>query len=163
MKNKTLKNLTLAALFCALIFLAVFFAKIPLPFGYAHLGDAIMFLSALFLPLHYCIGAGAIGSVIADIAGGYGIYAPFTFIAKALSVSVFFLFSKSRKVFFRYILPCVLAAAVNAGIYFLSDYILYGISGAYASLPGNLMQGAASIIIYCLTAVILNKKINYHR
>jgi uncharacterized membrane protein len=68
----------------ALVFVATYVIKIPIPFtqGYIHAGDAMIFLSAiLFGPL---IGglAGGIGSAMADLFGGYAIWAFPTLIIK---------------------------------------------------------------------------------
>ena len=52
-----LKRLTMASVFAAVIFLATWLIKIPLPYGYAHLGDAVIYLLSLFLPLPYGMAA----------------------------------------------------------------------------------------------------------
>jgi uncharacterized membrane protein len=68
----------------ALVFVTTFIIKIPIPFtqGYIHAGDAMIFLaSILFGPL---IGglAGGIGSAMADLFGGYAIWALPTLLIK---------------------------------------------------------------------------------
>ena len=50
--RKNLKTLTLAALFGALVYVATLLIKIPVPVysGYVHIGDALLYTAALFLP-----------------------------------------------------------------------------------------------------------------
>jgi uncharacterized membrane protein len=76
-----IKSIIYAGMMIALVFVATYVIKIPIPFtqGYIHAGDAMIFLSAiLFGPL---IGglAGGIGSAMADLFGGYAIWATFGF------------------------------------------------------------------------------------
>lgn len=78
------KSIIYAGMMIALVFVATFVIKIPIPFtqGYIHAGDAMIFLaSILFGPL---IGglAGGIGSAMADLFGGYAIWALPTLIIK---------------------------------------------------------------------------------
>ena len=80
------KSIIYAGMMIALVFVATFVIKIPIPFtqGYIHAGDAMIFLaSILFGPL---IGglAGGIGSAMADLFGGYAIWALPTLIIKFL-------------------------------------------------------------------------------
>ncbi len=151
------KKLTTASVFAAVIFLAVWLIRIPLPNGFAHAGDAIVFSLMLFLPLGYGCAAAAIGAVIADIASGYAIYAPFTFIIKPLCLIVFALFKKNKSHIVRYAVPALIAAVLNAALYFAADGILYGVPGALASLPGNLTQGAVSVILFFVINIVSNK------
>ena len=41
-------NLCYAAVLTALVFILTFVPRIPIPLGYAHLGDAVIFASVLF-------------------------------------------------------------------------------------------------------------------
>ena len=93
-KLKTTKRLVMAALFVALTFLATFLIQIPLPLGYIHLGDALVFLCGFILgPIWGTVAAG-LGAGLADILSGYVIYAPATFVIKALMAFLAGLFYK---------------------------------------------------------------------
>ena len=62
--DKKIKNLTLTGLMAALITLfTAFIFHIPTGVngGYVHLGDALIYLSAVRLPWPYAMAAGAIG------------------------------------------------------------------------------------------------------
>ena len=43
-QTQKVKNLCETALFIAIVFLGVFIIKFPGPFGYAHIGDSMIFL-----------------------------------------------------------------------------------------------------------------------
>ena len=70
MKLKT-RQLTLTAMMTAVIFIATFVPKIPIPLGYAHLGDAAIFLAVMFCGRRVGILSGVIGSALADFLSGF--------------------------------------------------------------------------------------------
>jgi uncharacterized membrane protein len=79
-----LRELTRISIFAALVFVTTFITKIPIVAtgGYFNFGDSLIFVAALLYgPL---VGglAGGIGAAIADIIGGYPIFAPGTLIIK---------------------------------------------------------------------------------
>ena len=78
MKNKSLfttKNLCLTALFTAIVCIATFIIQIPIPLGYAHLGDCMILLSTHLLGAVGGMISGGIGSALADIISGFPIWA----------------------------------------------------------------------------------------
>ena len=90
MGSDGIKKTTKAALLAALTFAATMLIRIPVPAtgGYVHPGDALVFLGgALVGPLYGFLGAG-IGSALADVAGGYMVYVPATFVIKGLAALV---------------------------------------------------------------------------
>ena len=84
MAQKRTQKLAFAALFAALTFAATW-VSFPSPFGgNVNLGDCILLITA-WLPLEpWSIFACAIGASMTDLAAGYAIYAPATFVIKAL-------------------------------------------------------------------------------
>jgi len=63
--------------------------KIPSPLkGYINLGDGIVLIASWILPLPYGLIAAGLGSALADLFSGYVVYAPATFIIKALMAVV---------------------------------------------------------------------------
>lgn len=77
-------KLTKISIFTALVFVATVIIRVPIAAtgGYFNFGDSVIYVAALlFGPL---VGglAGGIGASIADIIGGYLIFAPGTFIIK---------------------------------------------------------------------------------
>jgi len=83
-------RMVMTALIMGLIMLATFTFRIPSPFthGYVHLGDTVIFLGVLVLGKKNGSVAAGVGSALADIIGGYGAYAPWTLIIKALMAFV---------------------------------------------------------------------------
>lgn len=91
--------------------------------------------------------AGGIGSALADLLGGYFIYVPITLAIKGLvALSSGILYQHMGK-YFKSHYPSVILGGIAdiilvAGGYFLCESIMYGVAGASASVPANLIQGA---------------------
>ena len=79
MKDNTIKKLVFAALFAALSCAATMVIRIPTPIGgYIHAGDAVVLLSAFLLGPWWGAAAAGLGSGLADLMAGYGLYVPGT-------------------------------------------------------------------------------------
>ena len=97
---KSIKKITFTALLAALCYVATVIIQIPSPMqGYLNLGDCFVLLAGWLLgPIYGGLGAG-IGSMLGDLLTGYGIYAPATFLIKALmAVVASLLFSALKRV-----------------------------------------------------------------
>jgi len=143
------KNLTKAGLFCALVTIATMVIKLPIPQtqGYVNLGDSVIFLSALFLIHPYCALAAAVGSTLADIFLGAGIYIVPTFIIKGImgiiASKTIYDESSAKKI----AISISLAEIFMIFGYFIFEVFVYGLPAACVSLPFNVMQAAAGIVI----------------
>ena len=62
MTNISTKELTLTAVMSAFVFVATFVPKIPIPLGYAHLGDAAIFIIVVMFGRKVGILSGCFGS-----------------------------------------------------------------------------------------------------
>lgn len=152
--DKKFKNLIYAALFAALTCIATMVIRIPTPGtgGYIHPGDSIVILSGIFLgPMYGSLSAG-IGSAMADIIGGYFFYAPATFLIKGITALlcgyVYEYLAKSRKSCYLAVFLCgLIDMAVISGGYYLFEMFFYGVKGALASIPANLIQGISGLIL----------------
>lgn len=82
------ERLCLAAAAAALVFVATAFLKVPIPLGYAHLGDAVIFLAALLLPRREAALAAALGSALADFLGGFPLWMGPTLLIKCVMVYI---------------------------------------------------------------------------
>ena len=149
------KNLAFSALFAALCCIATMLIIIPLPNGYFNAGDVFVLLAGWFLgPLFGAISAG-VGSMLADIISGFAIYAPATFIIKALVAFCAFEICALLKKLMRKqsldllcrLVSAVLAESVMIIGYFLFESHLYGFAGGALSLLGNLTQGCICTIL----------------
>lgn len=144
------KNIVFSAVFAALCCVGTLVIIIPLPYGYFNAGDIFVLLAGWCLGPVYGFAAAAVGSALADVLGGYVLYAPVTFLVKGLdALCAYFVWYSLKKVVFRDrtdLLPRALSAAAGealmVGGYFVYESFLYGFAGAAASLSGNTLQGA---------------------
>lgn len=160
MAQKRTQKLAFAALFGALTFAATWIS-FPSPFGgNVNLGDCILLIAA-WLPLEpWSIFAAAIGATFTDLAAGYAIYAPATFVIKALMVTVVVLIKhglpKLSEVW-RALLSGVAAELVMVTGYFAYEVILYGAATALLNIPFNLAQGGIAIAAAIVLSFVLSR------
>ena len=160
MSQKRTQKLAFAALFGALTFAATW-VSFPSPFGgNVNLGDCILLISA-WLPLEpLSIFACAIGATFTDLAAGYAIYAPATFVIKALMVMAAILIKHGMpkmSAILRTLVSGVAAELVMVTGYFLYEVILYGAATAFLNVPFNLVQGGIAIVTAILLSFVLSK------
>lgn len=159
MKNNT-KKLVLSALFAALVCVATMIIKIPTPGtnGYIHPGDVMVILSGILLgPVPGFFAAG-IGSALADVLGGYSVYAPITFVIKGMVAlcgawAYRGIVHKSKNA------SLVVCGLINmvfvVGGYFGFEALLYQVPVALAGIPANLIQtGSGLVLTFVLYPVI---------
>lgn len=160
------------AMMTAMVMIATTFFKIPNAMGYIHLGDGFVLLAAIILPKKYACFAGGVGAGLADIYGGYAVWAPWTLVIKivmVLIVQLFFDFLTKRASNGKHIAKIAgipfaeLFAYVLAVLWTVSGYyIAQGfISGNWIApvvdVPGNVLQAAVGSIIAILVSVTLGK------
>ena len=150
-------------MFAALVCVATMLIKIPSPLkGYINLGDGIVLLAAWVLPLPYGIVAAGLGSALADLFSGYVVYAPATFVIKALmAVMAYFcykLFAKKLNSTLSRIFSAILAETVMILGYFLFEGILYGFVPSLVNIPANAVQAVAGIIIGVVLITVFEKQ-----
>lgn len=157
MKNKKIVKIATAAMFAALVTGLTFFPKIPIPGGgYVHLGDAVIYLAASFLPLPYAMSAAAIGGLLADVFSGYAVYAPFTLVAKAL-LTVAFTSKETKILTRRNCLAPLCGLIITPVVYLIADTILYDFGGAVPGIIWNVAQAAASVIVFFVIGAAADK------
>ncbi|MBM4404153.1 MAG: ECF transporter S component [Candidatus Cloacimonetes bacterium] len=122
--------------------------NIPIPGGgYFNLGDAVVVFAGLYGGRKAGLIAGGIGSALADILSGpYMIWAPITFIAKALEGWVCG-FGKGQVGTIRMIYP-VIGVMVMVITYFFGAMLMpqLGIGVAVADLPANIIQAVTGLL-----------------
>ena len=168
------KQLIIAALFAALTFVGTSVIKIPtVTQGYIHPGDGFVILSGLLLGPVYGTLAAGLGSALSDLLGGYFIYAPATFIIKALSaLTAFLVFKALTKKETKNTIPQVIVAGIGAEAVMVLGYFVFEIfmlsivngtdlkAGLIASAAGivpNIVQGVAGVIISSLLHPVLHR------
>ena len=155
--NIHLKTMSLTALFAALILVSTAYAKIPIGFGYVHVGDIFIMTGAFFLPPVYAVLSAATGSMLADLIAGYVIYMPVTFFVKGLMALVCGLFYYKKFKFLRLLLGTLTASAVMLAGYFVFEGFYYGWAGAVGNIPLSLLQPAVSVPAAVALTLALSK------
>ncbi len=176
MKKTT--TIVAAALMAAFTCVATMLLKFPTPgVGYIHLGDGIVLLCGLLLGPGYGALAAGIGSALADLFGGYAIFAPGTFAIKAVTAMIVGALhvklaahtrtgDRSRRL--------ILICGIPAELFMTAGYFAYqililaltgdGFSGlglstaavaSAADIPFNLLQGAVGIAVSTVLYPIL--------
>lgn len=155
--HKHIKLICISAMLSALVFVATFLVKIPLPVGYVHIGDGIVFLASALLPLPYAMIASAVGVGLADLCSGYAIYIPITVIIRILTV---LFFSRKKQMLSWHNIIALAASIVLCAVgYWAFEAIFVYESGiaALAGLPFNIAQSALGAIIYIIVSKAAGK------
>ncbi len=158
MTSSYIKRIVYTAMFAALICIATLVIQIPSPMnGYVNLGDGVILIASWILGPVCGMIAGAVGSGLADVIGGYAYYAPATIVIKGLcGLAAGLLFSKTST--WRCILAAVVAEIIMVLGYFAYAGLIFGEGiGAAASIPGNIAQGVMGIIIFILAMMRFKK------
>lgn len=142
-----------SGMMAALVFVATYFFKLPVSVtqGYIHLGDGFILLGAALLGAP-SVAAAALGSMLADLLGGYTLYILPTFLIKgAVAWVAVRAFIRPRPVW-AIALWLMLAEAVMVLGYFVLEWLVlgYGLAAALGALFPNIVQGLSGVIIVCL-------------
>ena len=147
MKLKT-KELTLTAVMSTCVFIATFVPKIPIPLGYAHLGDAVIFLIVIYCGRHVGIVSGMIGSAFADLLSGFPIWIVPTIFIKAAMAETFYRLREKN-----FIISLILACLVMTAGYTIFGAVLYdsltaGLTSTLGLLAESVINIAVTLILY---------------
>ncbi len=161
MKNIKIAALSIVALAC----LTTLFVRIPLPSrGYFNVGDVAVVFGGLLLGfmnprqgIWWALGACGLGSALADILGGFAVFAPLTFAAKGAEGALAAL-AASRSGTAQYIL-LGLGGLAMIGVYFIGETLMpnIGLQGAVAEIPANVIQAVGGAVGGFFAAKALRK------
>lgn len=145
--------LCLTSVMAALVCIMTMVIQIPIPLGYAHLGDAFILLTVLFVGKRSGFWAGGIGSALADLLTGYAYWAIPTFIIKSLMALL------AGKIAYRKDETCTLFS-VRTGIacvlsmvwmvvgYTVAGMFLYGsVAAGLSSAPGLAVKAVLNLVV----------------
>ena len=125
-----IRRLTMAGCLGALVFVVTRFIQIPIPLGYFNVGNFVILIGCLFLPMGYGVAAGAIGFALADLTS-YPAYTLPTLIIKSL---------------------------IPLFGYTLTGGILYGnMLTGLAQFPGLLLEYIANAILFTVAYPVAKK------
>ena len=160
MKTKHIQKIVFSATFASLVFAATWISVPNGLGGNVNLGDSMLLLCAWTLGGPWGILACAIGSMLTDLLGAYAIYAPATFVIKALMCAVAILVAHLCRRMPR-VVRCLLSGIAAEGVmvlgYFAYEWALFSLPVAAVGIPFNLIQGAASILVASLLHLLLSK------
>lgn len=157
-----IRTMTICAMCIALTYVATAFINIRLPIqangGLIHLGNVVLFISAMVFGKKIGAIAGGIGMALFDLFGGWVTWAPFTLIIVGLMGFVAgWITEKHRKVGF-YILAVTLALIIKIAGYYVAEGILYGNwIVPLTSIPGNVIQVVVGGVIAFPVVIALRK------
>lgn len=138
-------DLVSTALMSVLVFLATFLPHIPIPLGYAHLGDAVIFLFALLAKRRSALFAACFGSALADFMAAFTLWIVPTIIIKFVMAEIVCRMANAKSHILRLALVLTLASLWMALAYTFAGAILYdSVKAALYSLPGLLAEGVVN-------------------
>ena len=168
MKDNTTKKIVFAALLAALACVATMIIKIPTPLGgYIHAGDAVVVLAGFLLgPVWGALAAG-LGSALADVILGYVLYAPGTFVIKAVVALLAGWIIGTKLIkneFAKALVAGIIGGVVMVGGYMLYEAVFMGFGvGAAANIPMNCIQGAFGAVAGAALYIALSKTNHFNK
>ena len=149
-KKLSIQKLCLAAVFMALTCMATAYIQIPIPLGYAHLGDCIILIATYICGPLVGVLAGGIGSAMADIITGFAIWALPTFIIKTIMpIIAYYLFKKKQIT-----IGAVASLLLMVLGYVIAGCILYGsVATGLTQTPGLLLKSLVNFVIFRVVAL----------
>lgn len=134
-------HLTLMAVLTALS-VVLAFIHVPTPTGYLTLLDVGIYFTAYYLGSKYGAVVGGLSGFLIDLLLGYPQYMFHSLIAHGAQGYFAGWTGKKR------ILGLILASILMVGWYFLATFLLgYGLGGALAGIPGNLLQNLFGMLV----------------
>ncbi|MGG1398482.1 ECF transporter S component [Bacillus salipaludis] len=164
-------DLILTAMLIALVFLSTFLnIKLPIAAngGLVHLGTAMLFIAAILFGPKKAALAGAIGMALFDLAGGWALWAPITFVSRALQGFIVgkIAWSNGRNgnsLAFN-LIGAIVSMPVMIAVYYIGEVILYGNWVApVASIPGDVVQNVLGVIVALPVSAALKKVPYFNR
>lgn len=166
MNSKRINTLVLTAMLTAIVFLCTLFFRIPIgPECYVHFGFTALLLSTMILPRKYACFAGAVGTSLADLIGGYAFWALPTFLINLVCVLVFGFFidrvkpsecTCSKSVPILELAGYVAVTLIAMTGHFVSESLIFGNWLAAAScMPPKAIEIIIASVICCIAYTAL--------
>jgi uncharacterized membrane protein len=165
-RNQNTRQLASGGLMAALVVIGTMVIQIPTPTrGYIHIGDSMVYLCGIFLGPWVGGLAAAIGSLLADVFSGYGIYAPATFLIKgidALAVGycykmIAFKDSTVIKKNIAFIVAFLIGGTIMVLGYLAYETLLYGFPIAVLGIVGNITQAVGGGVLALPLVLVLER------
>ena len=167
-KKWSTKIIAITGIMMSFVFVATYFTKIPIPMtkGYFNIGDTVIIITAVLLGPASGMIVGALGSMLADIAGGFFLFAPLTLAVKGMEGYLIGIICKTKAgglsdLWKRIIAVSVGMLAMVVGYFIGEAYIFsffnenYSYAVAASELPLNMLQGGISGVLGVLLSSLL--------
>ncbi len=146
-------KLCIFALYMALICVVTMFTKIPIPLGYAHLGDCFILIFAIFYGGKAGFAVGGIGSAMADLLGGFPYWIVPTFLIKGIMAVLVSLIARDKKGKYKIYSVRTVIAVVAGMLFMVAGYvvaggIMQGFAAGLQSAPGLLLKSVVNLIAF---------------
>jgi uncharacterized membrane protein len=149
MRRYDVRRIALVAIMAAVVCVLTAVPRVPVPAtgGYVHLGDVGAAFAALaFGPsLGFLISGG--GMAVADVIGGYALYAPGTFVIHGLQAVVIALLGQRRSAWLMFVAAAA-GGVIVVGGYFLYQWLILGMAMTVAlvEVPFNMLQASVGLL-----------------
>lgn len=154
----SIKSLTKTAMMAAMVFVCIYLVKIPVPNGYTHIGDCMIFLAVLILGTKQGALAGGIGAAFSDLLAGYMYWVFPTFIIKyIMAVLMGLLIERLPKAKWNWLIGAIVGGLTQCVLYTAVDCAMFGLAYGLADIPGMVMQTVVGIVFAGILAKILTK------
>lgn len=163
--NISVRQMCFTALMIAFVFLMTLIPRVPIPLGYAHLGDAAIFLVLTFVGKREGLLAGCLGSALADFISGFAIWILPTLVVKWAMAYVFWFLALRNKKYNKFKLQTILAI-ILASLVMVFGYTLFGAFlynsiavGMTSALP-LIVEGIVNIIAFFVLEKVFKRIIS---
>ena len=166
--NLKIKELVHLGLLSALTFVATMAIHVPSwNGGVIHLGDSMIFLTAIIFGRKYAAISGAVGMTMFDVLSGYSVWAPYTFVIKAVMGfivgSIAHMSGARGGSSIKNSVGMVLGGLWMIAGYYAAEVMITGnLVSPVVSVTGNTIQfGAGAVIAFVIAAAI--KRTSYFK
>ncbi len=156
--------LVITAMGLALTYVFTAFVNIRLPIGgnggLIHLGNVPLFVFAILFGKRTGAIAGGIGMALFDLTSGWTLWAPFTLVTVGLMGFVVGAAAEKSQKYGWNVAAMLLALVIKVVGYYIAEGMIYGnwVTPAL-SVPGNLIQVGAAMVIVLIVIVPLKKAV----
>lgn len=155
----SIRTLTKMAMMATITFVGIYAIKVPVPNGYIHIGDCMIFLSVLLLGTKRGALAGGIGAAMADLLAGYVHWVFPTFLIKLIMASIMGLFIDRilPELKWNWLIGAIVGGITQIALYFVADAVMFGTALGIADIPGNTIQTVAGVILTGVMVALFQK------
>lgn len=157
--NVSTKDITLVGLMAALVFVGTYYFKIPLAFGYTHLGDCMIILAIGLFGTKKGALAGSIGAGLSDLLGGYFVWVLPTVFIKGIwaliAGTIAFKLLPNKK--YNVLIGSIIGGLFHILLYTLVKIPLFGLEYALTGIPGISGQTIAGIVLGNILYLLMKK------